>query len=202
LGRTGKSGSRYILKYILPLAAGLLIAGLVVINNCPGVLRPLRIRDKEKAGVEPELPTSPAVALTVGSYSAPGGDEGGEGAAAETPAVAGEEDMDEPAPARAGPPAAHVIPLHRVRCPVAVPSGVEVLVSCDIVVTGGAAYDEVMLKRENLKIMIVKTMRQKSPDDLDADELKKELQAEMNAILENGPVADIEFTGFEVTRTQ
>ena len=61
---------------------------------------------------------------------------------------------------------------------------------------------ELLLKRDNLKVMVRKVMSSKLPEDLVVEKLKPELKDALNGILEKGKIADIEFNEFRIDKVE
>ncbi len=55
---------------------------------------------------------------------------------------------------------------------------------------------EILVKRDNLKVMVQKSLSGKSLDDIVVDSLRIGLRSGLNSLLEKGQIADIEFTEF------
>jgi hypothetical protein len=62
--------------------------------------------------------------------------------------------------------------------------------------------DEILLKRENLKVMVQKVVAGKAMDDLIVDSLRLQIKASMNGILEKGSISDIVFRDFRIDRVR
>jgi flagellar basal body-associated protein FliL len=65
-----------------------------------------------------------------------------------------------------------------------------------------ALEQEVLLKRDNLKIMVQKTLATKSIDDMVIDALRKDILSVLNQLLENGALSDIEFKEFRIDKVE
>jgi hypothetical protein len=55
---------------------------------------------------------------------------------------------------------------------------------------------EILVKRDNLKVMVQKTMSGESLDDIVIDSLRNGLKSGLNSLLEKGEIADLEFKEF------
>jgi flagellar basal body-associated protein FliL len=65
-----------------------------------------------------------------------------------------------------------------------------------------ALKKEILLKRDNLKVMVKKALVSKSLDDLVVETLRVELKKAINALLEKGKVLDIEFREFRLDKVE
>jgi flagellar basal body-associated protein FliL len=65
-----------------------------------------------------------------------------------------------------------------------------------------ALKKEILLKRDNLKIMVRKVISAKSLDDMVVETLRLELKNVLNGLLEKGKVTDIEFREFRIDKVE
>lgn len=61
---------------------------------------------------------------------------------------------------------------------------------------------EILVKRDNLKIMVQKTLASKSLDDMVKDSLRKDIKSALNPLLENGAITDVEFKEFRIDKVE
>jgi len=61
---------------------------------------------------------------------------------------------------------------------------------------------EILMKRDDLKIMVQKTLASKSVDEIKRDSLKKDIKSALNPLLENGAITDIEFKEFRIDKVE
>jgi flagellar basal body-associated protein FliL len=61
---------------------------------------------------------------------------------------------------------------------------------------------EILVKRDNLKVMAKRTIATKSLDDMIVDSLRRDLAAGLNSVLENGVITDIEFKEFRIDKVE
>jgi flagellar basal body-associated protein FliL len=66
----------------------------------------------------------------------------------------------------------------------------------------GALRQEILVKRDNLKVMVKRTLATKSMDDIVIDSLRKDLKSVINSLLENGAISDIEFKEFSLDKVE
>jgi len=76
----------------------------------------------------------------------------------------------------------------------------KVRVSLKLFLAGEAHKNEVLEKRENLKVMVQKVFSTKTIDELVIDSLRLETKAEMNRILEKSAIKDVEFKDFRIDK--
>ena len=65
-----------------------------------------------------------------------------------------------------------------------------------------ALKQEILVKRDNLKVMVKKTLATKSMDDLVVDSLRNDLKSGLNSVLESGAITDIEFKEFRIEKVE
>jgi flagellar basal body-associated protein FliL len=78
----------------------------------------------------------------------------------------------------------------------------KVRVSLKLFLAGDANKNEVLEKRENLKVMAQKVFSTKTIDELIVDSLRLETKAAMNRILEKGAISDVEFKDFRIDKVK
>jgi len=84
-----------------------------------------------------------------------------------------------------------------VRCTLADPDTVIIVISLKLLFQGAALEQEVLLKREDLKVMLRKEFAALKLSDIVVDRLRGRLKAAMNTLLEKGSIEDIEFIKFQ-----
>jgi hypothetical protein len=77
-----------------------------------------------------------------------------------------------------------------------------VVLSLTLLFPSGPLKGEVLLKRENLKVMVQKTIAEKSMDELIVDTLRGQTIRAMNRILEKGCITDVTFLNFTMEKAQ
>jgi flagellar basal body-associated protein FliL len=77
-----------------------------------------------------------------------------------------------------------------------------VLLSIELFFPAGALKKEILLKRDNLKVMVQKTILGKSMHELIVDSLRTQMKRAMNRILEKGTIIDVEFRNFSIDKVQ
>jgi flagellar basal body-associated protein FliL len=95
------------------------------------------------------------------------------------------------------------VPLTGITCRLIDKSQPSVRLSLLLVFPANKALEqEVLIKRDNLKIMVQKTLATKSMDDMVVDALRKDIRSGLNSILENGALSDIEFKEFRIDKVE
>jgi hypothetical protein len=77
-----------------------------------------------------------------------------------------------------------------------------IVLSLHLVFPSGALGREVLLKREDLKVMVQKIIAEKSMNELIVDSLREQTKRAMNRILEKGAISDVEFRNFSIEKVQ
>ena len=77
-----------------------------------------------------------------------------------------------------------------------------IVLSLGLVFPSGALGREVLLKREDLKVMVQKIIAEKSMNELIVDSLREQTMRAMNRILEKGAISDVEFRNFSIEKVQ
>ena len=77
-----------------------------------------------------------------------------------------------------------------------------VVLSLELLFPSGPLQREVLLKRENLKVMVQKIIAEKSMDELTVDSLREQTKRAMNRILEKGSISDVIFLNFSIEKVQ
>jgi flagellar basal body-associated protein FliL len=111
-----------------------------------------------------------------------------------------------PATATPSPPAAGTnesVPLEGITCSLIDKSQPSIRLSMLLSFPVNAALkQEILLKRDNLKVMVKKTLALKSLDDMVVDSLRRDLKSGLNSVLENGAITDIEFKEFRIEKVE
>lgn len=89
------------------------------------------------------------------------------------------------------------LPLEGIHCNLSGADQFFVNVSLKLFFKGVKTQKELLLKREELKVMVKKVMRGKDLSNVFVETLRDELRGEMNKIVENGSIEDIEFIDFK-----
>jgi hypothetical protein len=79
---------------------------------------------------------------------------------------------------------------------------VRLVVSLDLFFQSGELRREVLLKRDDLKVMVQKTFAEKTMSELVVDSLRQQAKRAMNRILEKGAIADVAFRNFSIEKVQ
>jgi len=78
----------------------------------------------------------------------------------------------------------------------------KIMLSLELFFQAGPIKREVLLKRENLKVMVQKTIAEKSLNELIVDTLREQTKRAMNRILEKGAIRDVAFRNFSIEKVQ
>jgi flagellar basal body-associated protein FliL len=77
-----------------------------------------------------------------------------------------------------------------------------VVLSLKLVISSAAHKGEVLLKRDDLKVMVRKTIAEKFMNELNIDSLREQTKRAMNKILEKAVITDVEFRNFSIEKVQ
>ncbi len=77
-----------------------------------------------------------------------------------------------------------------------------IVLALDLYFQPGPLKREVLLKRENLKVMVQKTVAGKSLNELIVDSLREQTKRAMNRILEKGAIRDVAFRNFSIEKVR
>jgi len=66
----------------------------------------------------------------------------------------------------------------------------------------GALKNEILLKRDNIKVIVQKIMSGKSMKEIAVDSIRADIKNGCNALLENGAVSDVGFTDFRIDKVE
>jgi flagellar basal body-associated protein FliL len=85
-----------------------------------------------------------------------------------------------------------------IDCTILDNGGVRVLLSLELFFDDDGLRDEVMAKREQLKVMVRQVLSTKRMDEINVEPLRAELRVAMNRVLTGGALSDIEFRAFRI----
>ena len=88
------------------------------------------------------------------------------------------------------------IDLPSVKCVLADKKGLFIQVSLKVYFKDEKLEREILFKRDNIKVVVKKTLFTKSLSEVVAEKLRIELKREINKLLEKGKITDIEFVDF------
>jgi flagellar basal body-associated protein FliL len=104
------------------------------------------------------------------------------------------------APAMA-PMAASVL-LPDIKCAVRDRGALKVVLSLELFIADDSFKREILLKRENLKVMVQKVLSTKTLDELIVDSLRSQTKTAMNKLLEKSMITDVEFRDFRIDKVK
>jgi hypothetical protein len=90
--------------------------------------------------------------------------------------------------------------LSDISCKLDNREGLRVILSLELFFPPGALKKEILLKRDNLKVMVQKSIVGKSMQELTIDSLRPQMLRSMNRILEEGTITDVEFRNFSIDK--
>jgi flagellar basal body-associated protein FliL len=100
-------------------------------------------------------------------------------------------------------PASESVLLDKITCRLMDKSQPSILLSLSVSFPQNKALrQEILVKRDNLKVLVKRTLATKSLDDMIVDSLRKDLESGLNSVLENGAVTDIEFKEFRIEKVE
>jgi flagellar basal body-associated protein FliL len=171
--------------WLVILIAAVCIAAGIFIRNNSDVLGVSQRQNKETNASVPTAVTAPLPAQSTGLTAAKV-----------------EPKRDEPVIAPV-PGANESVPLERVVCRLMDKSQPSIRLSLLLSFPPNKALkQEILVKRDNLKVMVKKTLAAKSMDDMVVDSLRKDLKIDLNSVLENGAITDIEFKEFRIEKVE
>ncbi len=94
------------------------------------------------------------------------------------------------------------VELPIVKCAIADKENLNIKLSLLIYFKGEKLRKEILIKRDNLKIMVQRVLKQKKHSEIIMDVLRIELIKEMNFLLEQGQIENIEFLDFQPVKIQ
>lgn len=89
------------------------------------------------------------------------------------------------------------VELPTVTCATADKKNLTIKIRLRFYFRGEKLRKEILLKRENLKIMVKRVLKRKKHSEIIADDLRIELVKEINLLLEQGQIENIEFLDFQ-----
>jgi flagellar basal body-associated protein FliL len=93
--------------------------------------------------------------------------------------------------------------LSDIRCFLRDRKGPGLVLSLNVVFEeSGPLKQEVLVKRDVLKVMIKKVMADKTLEDMKVDSLRLELKNSINALLESGKISDLEFNELRIDKAK
>ena len=87
-------------------------------------------------------------------------------------------------------------------CRVREKGALRIVLSLKLVFSSAGLKREVLLKREDLKVMVRKIIAAKSINELNIDSLRDQTKRAMNRILEKTVITDVEFRNFNIEKVQ
>ena len=94
------------------------------------------------------------------------------------------------------------VTISDIQCRLRDGKALRVVLSLKLLFPSGPLTREILLKRENLKVMVQKTVSEKTMDELIVDSLREQTIRAMNRILEKGRIADVTFLNFSIEKVQ
>ena len=129
----------------------------------------------------------------------------GDGCAAfgRTQAAASKGPAEPPVKNAPKPVALRTASLNGIRCKLIDASRPAILLSLSLVFPENTELErEILMKRDDLKVLVQKTMASKSLDDMVKDSLGKDIRSALNALLENGAITNVEFKEFMIDKAE
>jgi hypothetical protein len=90
--------------------------------------------------------------------------------------------------------------LEKIPCRIRDRSDLRVIIGLELLFSGDSARQEIMLKREDLKVMVLQVFKGKSLDDMVVESLRPEIKIALNRIITHAPITDIEFRDFRIEK--
>jgi flagellar basal body-associated protein FliL len=194
-----RHGKRKNYLWLIIIVLAVCVAAALFIRNNSDVLGMSGSRKNERkppVTVPLQVPTAPMHAPT---QPAPV-------AAVKPPAEAVVKPL--PKPAAAGPAAqaartVESVILDNITCRLMDKSKPSILLSLSLLFPENKALrQEILVKRDNLKVMVKKTLAAKSINDMVVDSLRRDLESGLNSVLENGAITGIEFKEFRIEKVE
>lgn len=98
-------------------------------------------------------------------------------------------------------PASSVL-LPDIKCSLRDRGAFKVVISLELFMADDSFKREVLLKRENLKVMVQKVLAAKTLDELIIDSLRSETKTAINTLLEKNTISDVEFRDFRIDKVK
>jgi flagellar basal body-associated protein FliL len=93
----------------------------------------------------------------------------------------------------------HSVSVANIRCRLAGAEQQEVLVSLRMIFHSLSLQDEVLLKRDEIRVIVQKVFSQKVLDEIQVNMLRVELKQSINDLLDGNKIDDVEFEDFRPT---
>jgi flagellar basal body-associated protein FliL len=98
--------------------------------------------------------------------------------------------------------AIYSVMLPDIRCALRDRQTLKVALSLELIMADGSFKREILLKRENLKVMVQKVISNKTLDELIVDSLRIETKKAMNKLLGKNSITDVEFRDFRIDKVK
>jgi hypothetical protein len=115
--------------------------------------------------------------------------------AAHTPAAT----VPEPPARHLSPTDHHSVPVSNILCVLAGDDRQQILVSLRLLFKAGSLADDVLLKRDEIRVIVQKVFSTKLLNEIEVDRLRAEIRQETNRLFDGGGITDIEFDEFRPT---
>ena len=103
-------------------------------------------------------------------------------------------------PAAARPAPSVLIP--DIKCALSDRGALKVVLSLELFIADDSYKREILVKRENLKVMVQKVIAGKTLDELIVDSLRSETKASMNELLGKNMITDVGFRNFRIDKVK
>ncbi|MDD5674395.1 MAG: hypothetical protein PHC61_09535, partial [Chitinivibrionales bacterium] len=192
----------------------LIVAVIFIRNN-----RDILLHHARSASAEKQSPLSvssaanPADGFAVAPESAPRADTQGPPEVpaqmrpvAQTAAAAQSLEGEEPRESQASvdpsaaPSLQQSIKLESIGCTIQGRKDLRVFIALELFFTGDSARQEILLKREDLKIIVKQVVAAKSLDDMIVESLRPQLKTALNRLVTHAAIADLEFRDFRIEK--
>ena len=98
--------------------------------------------------------------------------------------------------------AIYSVMLPDIRCALRDRQTLKVALSLELIMADESFKREILLKRENLKVMVQKVIADKTLDELIVDSLRIETKKAMNKLLGKNSITDVEFRDFRIDKVK
>ncbi|MBD3346951.1 MAG: hypothetical protein GF401_18005 [Chitinivibrionales bacterium] len=92
------------------------------------------------------------------------------------------------------------VELNNVKCKIADRPGLAVIISIKLVYNNSQVEDEILFKREDLRVMIYKALADKKLSEILVEKIRPEIIREVNSVLKKGKITDVIFTDFRIEK--
>jgi hypothetical protein len=92
--------------------------------------------------------------------------------------------------------------LPDIQCAVRDRGALKVVLSLELFMADDSFKREILLKRENLKVMVQKVLSAKTLDEMVVDSLRSQTKTAMNKLLEKNIITDVEFRDFRIDKVK